>query len=290
MFRHIGLAALALYFVTSAVFAQQGIPPVGSGFPQGKPIDTAGFFLGMDGNTAKALLNKHYPTQPDRAGYAQTKPQFNLAALPGSSAGFLRVATATYYPAFYNYDNVVMVFSTIASGNQAVFIVRDVNFRDSSRPSKAATLAAIQAKFGVPSREVHANANEYYYVDGRLLGPKETKEDVGCQNGANAIYRLGSGGQNIGERDIGDGFRNFNRAVQSSGVKCDIYIRVEWQRSSDTVNGVIVPNENALGSLKIRMFDHARFVATNAVDVAAIEAINSKARDAMPKGTAAPKL
>jgi hypothetical protein len=260
--------------------AQQTTLPVGHGFPGGKPLDIAGIFFGMDGEKARPVLNRHYANQ-------KGKPHFAMAKMPVSNEMFLRQSQGTYYAGDVNYDNMYVLFSGPASGNQVVYITREAQFLKDTRPSRAATLAAIKEKYGEPSNP-DGNAMDFYFSKGKRLTDKEDADFRSCRDGGYGINHAGQ--RAIGEDVRISHLRQAYQAMQNAKGQCDIYIRISLRDSYDTIGGRIVKNESVIGGISAWAFDYARFFATTNADAKAIEDLTNKARQSIPSGRAAPKL
>jgi hypothetical protein len=273
----LALAGLLLAVVPPAA-AQSNDPPIGHGFPDGKTIDIAGIYFGMNGAKARPVLNAHYANQKGKSW-----SQYGMERMPFTNETFVRMAWNNYRAGNINFDNLRVLFSTPASGNQAVFISREAQYLDDARPNRAATIAAIKEKFGEPSDTVR-DRMEFYYAGGRRLTKASGEPFAACGSGGHDISRAATAAGSFND------LRKAFQAMHRTPGACDVYVNIELTSSSDVIGGQIVRNENVIGRLIVWAFDVSRFLATTNTDAKFIETMRNKARQSIPSGKGAPKL
>lgn len=281
--KHAAFAAVLLS--ASAAAAQTPPLPVGSGFPEGKSIDIAGFYFGMTGAQTRQRIPAHYERQKSRPGFV-------MAKMPFTDEPFLRLTHGDLFAGNITYDNMALFFSAPPSGNQAVFIRRAAHYLGNDRPNRDVMLAAIREKFGEPSRAA-GNTLEFFFAKGRRLTPADGNDFQACDAGYGNLGEIGvANGGLIHTQDniLVHYLTGAYNAMQTARGACDIYIRIEVSDSYDQLGNQSVRNEKAIGRLNVMAFDYARFFANHNMDAQAIALAREKATQSAPKGGAAPKL
>jgi hypothetical protein len=280
-FRRVRIAAaISLTFTMIALQSAQAqqIPPVGHGFPNGKTVDTTGFFLGMPGPQALRLIEQQYAKQPD------SLPAIEHVTLPSSQTKFFRFVTSFQEQGGKFFDLVTLFLGTPASGNQVLFIRRKTQYLPHQFPNRAATIAAFKERLGEPSSE-ERDQMVWYYQNGKAV---KSRGD----GGTTSCYRTFI--EPAREHTKGDGMESalrhaLNIAVQDKGV-CDVVIRVAFRRAYATIDGRREVNWNTISGFDIIMFDMARFAEAIKFDSQATDDGRDKERKLLPKGVAPPRL
>lgn len=262
------------------LFPVKSVPmDVGIGFPDGKPIDVAGFYPGQTGADALAVATAFYAAQ------GATPPREHSVSLEFADTPFLFVLAPGELKAKI-YDDIYALFSANASGNQLLALYRAVKY-GLDHPNTAATVQAIIGKYGPPSKETEAFGGGRIVEYGYLGGVLKRNVEYPCPS-LQQLHRFqprnGHGPEQMRKLAFRDTENNLN--VYQPEDRCDIYLRIELGYGLE--NGIT--NPDIVGSMKFSLIDASRFEYANERDVQAQKELRELAAGQRSQGSGAARL
>jgi hypothetical protein len=131
---------------------QTPMPPIGNGFPDGKPLDIVGVYPGM----------KYDKALPIVSDYLHTAPKIFTSLNPTTGGLYVNAVTGPWIEGGgERADNLTVWLTPDAAGNQVIGVARKLNFKGPGETSSLELFNALKAKYGMPDRIYNRYGESY---------------------------------------------------------------------------------------------------------------------------------
>jgi hypothetical protein len=153
------------------------MPPIGSGFPDSKPLDIVGIYPGMTFDNAFSIISDYLKATPESS-----------TRLNPTSGGLYVNALRGGKP---NSDYLTVWLTPDAASNQVIAIARSLHFYGPRKTSELELFNALKAKYGTPDRIYNRYGRSYnqlfpqsriIFFDGYLTWTKSRKKSASQLN------------------------------------------------------------------------------------------------------------